>query len=267
MLRVMVIPTKPNRIPHRARRLLIATLVVTFVVGTALLVVGLINSEKRDEVWFEAATAGMQLLVVGVLGGTLTAAWKWTEETRADARRDAEATLQSRREVHQRQLATFTQVVASYNGVKAVRRTLRSLGFESTDGTLDSQQADGFHAQMDRLNELQLVFEAMVRELSESRLFRADTDTITRHLSQVERHLAGVLRMWEVSGVQVRQGASIAPASSGIHSLLNRDAFTDQIVTPRRRLTEAMHKHLFGVASPDQLEALAALEVEQDADG
>lgn len=265
----MVILTEPHipRKPHKARRFLIAALVATFIVGIALLVVGLINSEKRTEVWFEAATAGMQLLVVGILGGTLTAAWKWTEETRADARRDAEAALQTHRDVHQRQLSTFLQVVAAYNGVKAVRRTLRSLGFESTDGTLDFQQADGFHAQMARLNELQLVFEAMVRELMESRLFRADTDTITGHLSQIERHLAAVLRTWEVSGVQVRQGASIATASGGVHSLLNLHAFTDQIVTPRRRLTEAMHKHLFGVASPDQLDALAAMEVEQDANG
>jgi hypothetical protein len=265
----------------------------TALLGVALVIIGAVLSEQREELWIEIAKVGIQLLVIGIIGGALSAGWKLAEERRSEQRRLAEEIrseqrrlaeeirseerklaeerrsherrqfdldLETNREIHQRQLGSFMEVVAAYNGVKSVRRTLKSLGLKTHEGVMDELQVAGFHAQMARLNELQLVFEAMVRELGETALFGDDTDAIVTELNGVERYLNRVLEIWEENGSTIRSGSPTAPVAHGLSGLISGSRFASGVVERRQRLTEAMHNHLFGIVSPDKLNELAELE-------
>lgn len=229
-----------------------------------MLASGIVFSSQRADLWLELGKVGLQLLAVGIVGGALSAGWKIAEEDRAEARREAELDRERRQDFHSRQLSVFVQVVTAYNGVKAVRRALFSHGFAITRGVLDALQAQGFHDQMARLNELQLVFEAILRELGETNLFGSDTSEIVRELSGVEHHLNEVLRFWQNHGFEIRAGISADEVAKGVEGLLDSRSFGTGVVEPRRRLTEAMHRHLFGIASSADLAALSRLERHSD---
>jgi hypothetical protein len=128
-------------------------LLATAGLGVAMVLLGVLMSEQRNDLWMESAKVGIQLLAVGIVGGGLSAGWKMVEQQRSDRRKDFELKLEDKREVHERQLATFVQVVTAYNGVKSVRRTLKSIGLTSRTGALDNWQVTGFHTQMSRLND------------------------------------------------------------------------------------------------------------------
>lgn len=245
---------KPNR------PLFPIMLLATTGLGVAMVLLGVLMSEQRNDLWIESAKVGIQLLAVGIVGGGLSAGWKTVEQQRSDRRKDFELILENNREVHERQLATFVQVVTAYNGVKSVRRTLKSLGLTSRTGALDNCQVTGFHTQMSRLNELQLVFEAMVREFGETDLFSSDTPVIIKELSGVGRYLNKVLALWEDHGAEIREGSSLQAVANGLAGLLNTSMFTEGVVQRRRRVTETMHRHLFGIASAATLGELAQLE-------
>ena len=232
--------------------------------GVALLVVGIAVSEQKADVGLEVAKVGLQVLAVGIVGGALAFAWRVEEKRRDERKKRIEQAREERLAIHDRQLAMFLQVVSAYNGVKALRRSLKSLGLKSGEAPLTAWQADGFHEQMGRLNELQLVFEAMVRELGETDLFDSDTAAIVRELSAIEKYLNDVLACWEERGANVRDGSPRAHVASELKDLLDARLFKCGIVSRRRRLTEIMHKRLFGLVSADKLERLAQLEARDD---
>ena len=234
---------------ERSRRglwFLVVALGATTLLGLGMFVAGWTRSTHPEDLWLEIARGGMQLVLVGVIGTAISAGWRWTEQRRSDQRRDLELRLEDAREAYERRLATFLQVVTAYNGVKAVRRTLKSLGFKSGDGAIDGWQANGFHAQMARLNELQLEFEAVVRELEETSLFDTDTGAIRANLSAVEKYLNGVLSIWEDDGARIREGSPMKTASEGLKAIVEYTSFKAGIVTRRREVTVLMHKHLAG---------------------
>jgi len=255
---------KPDHHRERDLRKVFGWLAVAVGFGIGLVVLGAVMSPDREDLWLDAAKAGIQLVVAGIVGGALNAAWKVAEERRADQRKTIEAGLQEKREIHERQLAMFVKIVAAYNGVKAVRRTLKSLGLKYPEGTLDSTQVAGFHAQMSRLNELQLVFEAMTRELGETDLFKPDTAPIAKELEAIADYLNNALSIWEDCGWQVREGARKGFVVVGLRPVVDTSQFKSGVVQPRRHLTEAMHRQLFGLVSTEKLKELAEREQNQD---
>ena len=109
----------------------------------------------------------IDLLSVGLLGGAIAAAWRFVEADREQKERAAADGLARAQQLHDAQREAFRRVVRCYNAVKSIRRTLRSLGFTANAGSLDQEQADRFREQMLRLNEVQLEFEALTRDLGE----------------------------------------------------------------------------------------------------
>jgi uncharacterized membrane protein YcjF (UPF0283 family) len=110
-----------------------------------------------DALWLEVAKAGVQVVAVGVLGGALAATWQTiTSRREAEIERDAkerERELESNDKIRDE----LVSLVALYNGVKAVRRVLRSLGLDlktypvadqetvRRTALLTDAQARGFH--------------------------------------------------------------------------------------------------------------------------
>lgn len=237
------------------------TLVIVVAVGVVLLVVSVALSDSPKDLWLELGRAGVQLLVIGVLGGLLTVGWQGVERRRASAREDQAKRLQDDHERHDRMLAAFLHVLSAYNGVKAVRRTLRSLGFEDTsDGAIDAWQAEGFHREMQRLSDFQLEFEAIAIELGESRIFADDTDQISEQLRRIEQHLNRVIGFWEHEGSRIRSGFPRNRVAAGVSRLISYPDFMRGVVEARRLVADLMHQHLFGLATPAQLKTLRGAE-------
>jgi membrane protein implicated in regulation of membrane protease activity len=254
---------------------LIVTVVLVIIAGIALVWLSAALTNRADELWLEAGKAGMQLLVLGVLGGLLTAGWQRAAEHRSEERtvlaerqqreheeaqrasqRDLERherRLQREHELHERQLSTFLQVVSAYNGIKAVRRRLTSLGFGKAqpDHVIDEWQAAGFHRSLADLSEYQLVFEAISRELRETRLYGDDSGTMVEDLDAIEKYVNRVVDYWEKHGAEIRPGARSQAATRGVEGIVEYAAFNTGVVVHRRRLTQAMHRHLFKAAGAE----------------
>src|SRR5689334_22240812 len=105
------------------------SIVVAIALGVAMILLGFAHTDDDRTLYLEIAKSGLQLVVVGVAGTAFSAGWRWIESRRETRRVHDEA----RREL---QLTLFLRLVASYNEVKAIRRTLRSYGLRDATGAL-----------------------------------------------------------------------------------------------------------------------------------
>lgn len=237
-----------------ARDWLIAVLIVAGVLSVAGIVLGMLLTDSDDEIWSDVARAGVQVVAVGLIGGAVAAAWRYFEQER-----DWE------RQVHEQQLAVFRQVVESYNEVKAIRRTLRSLGLRGFTGALNEVQVNGFREQMLRLNAVQLSFEALKREVGETDIFEEDTPALVLGLYKIEHYLNRVLAVWEHGGSQIEVGSDGRVFSGGLKDLIGPSSgFKPGIVVPRREVATLIHQHLFGPASESTKVKLEDLDAEEE---
>lgn len=168
---------------------LVAALVFAGALSIGGIVIGMFKTDLDDEFWLEVARAGVQVLAVVVIGGAVAAAWRYLEQERSDQQKRLADERERQRQLHEQQLAVFRQIVESYNEVKAIRRTLRSIGLREATGTMSETQVGGFRELMMRLNLVQLAFEALKRELGETDFFKEDTAEIVKRLYYIESHL------------------------------------------------------------------------------
>jgi hypothetical protein len=151
---------------------------------------------KHEELWFEAGKAGIQLSIVTLIGALLAAGLRYLDTLRDERRK----LLDARRDI-------LRQIIAAYNDVKSVRRTLRAYGFRSSAGTLTEAQVQEFRAQMKILNAAQLALESVGRDLSAAdQTFEASAAIITS-VREVEQYVGDVIENWENSSALVRSGA------------------------------------------------------------
>jgi len=228
-----------------------------------------------DELWLDVAKAGVQVVAVGVLGGALAAVWR-----SITARREAEIKRNDKIR------AELVSLVALYNGVKSVRRTVRSLGLDLKTypaaereivmqaAVLSEEQAHGFHAQMLILNGLQLDFESKAKQFGQTDFLDDDTDQVVTNLGRIENHLNRVLELWEDSGWTIQPGTPLRVVSDGLVPLLRvRAHLRPEVSDPMREITLLINKHVFGEARPKTQNALKkivskheAREPEEDAE-
>jgi len=251
--------------------------VVIAVVGGLIAVGGAVaalnTSGTTADVWSEVAKAGVQVVVVGVAGGALTAVWK----ALTDRREEAAVTRGKIRE-------EFADLVVLYNGVKSVRRALRSLGLDAKlhidqdanrnkgDGysttlgglsdlkaaglstELTREQAEGFREQMQILNELQLGYEAKQRQFEQANLLGDDRAEIAETLERIEKYLNGLVDLWEEHGWSIQEGTKLDAVSPHLQALFRKETFRPALTDPMNDITAIFNKHLFGApAATDPL--------------
>jgi hypothetical protein len=202
-----------------------------FLIGITVAVLFDWFSTTKDDLWSVVSRAGVGIAATTVAGAVATGAYKLVDEHRG---RD-----QERRRV-------FHEVVEAYNEFKATRRSLKSLGLLSPrSGQLQAEEAKELRLVMARLNDAQLKFEAIAREVAESDLFNR-RESITGELRAVEDYInKSVLDLWERNGGRVWSGADVGV----IETLALRDFdrnFKQQVRTPLDRLTQILHQELFG---------------------
>lgn len=230
-----------------------------------------------NALWLEVAKAGVQVVAVGVLGGALAAIWQ-----NIRARRDHEIERNNKIRDHEIERndkirAELVSLVDLYNGVKAVRRHLRSLGLDlqtypnneqeqAKNALLTEEQARGFHEQMLILSGLQLGFEAKVRQFGQTNFLDDDTVKVVEALGCIEEHLNQVLDLWEQRGWTIRKGTPLADVSKGLEKLFRvRAHLRPQVSNQLWKITELINKHVFGGASKNTKEVAEGIESARDA--
>jgi len=272
---------------HRARKLgpagwigVLATLgVMAVVVSTGL--AALTNDAWLDDLLLEVAKAGVWIVAVGAVGGALAVAWESITASREAKRaadvRDEERRLaneekaRDQRRIDDQQLrAELVSLVALYNQVKAVRRSLRSLGLDpkypgpdaagGRSGVLTEMQAQGFQAQMLILNGVQLDFEAKARQFGQTDLVGPDTARVVQLLGSIENHLNQVLSVWETNGYLIQAGSAIEPVSVGLEKLFRvSDHLRPMVSDPLREVLKLLNRRAFGEATPTTKKAYATV--------
>lgn len=223
---------------------------VTIIIGAWLARLTRDKDKWLDALWLEVSKAGIQVVAVGVLGGALTAVW---QNIRGCRERQIERNDKIR--------AELVSLFALYKDVKAVRRTLRSLGLDlktypnnEREQVLNAvhteEQARGFHAQMLILSGLQLGFETKGKQFSETDFLDEDTGKAVEALGCIEDHLSEVLDLWEQNGRTIREGTALAVVYDELEKLFRvRQYLRPQVSDQMRKITMLINEHVFGGAS------------------
>jgi hypothetical protein len=175
---------------------------LALVLAALAIVFGWLTADsKSDEVSVELAKTGLGLAAVAILGGAIAAAFR-----SLDAERDHQ------RRIDEYRAATVSELWATYNQIKAVRRTLRAYGLDAPQGNsvLVAKQVAAFRAQMGLLNDAQLMLEKLKREVcGQTELFGSDGACIARLLGRAEDYVSGVIDDWEKHGSQIDEGTNV----------------------------------------------------------
>jgi hypothetical protein len=119
---------------------------------------------------------------------------------------------QDRRLLDEYRAASAGELIDAYHRIKAVRRTLRAIGFRPTaSGTLSAEQSGRFQRQMELLNDAQLTLERVKRDVEHQRpVFKDLGALILKELDVAEGYVNHVIRDWENRGTTVVAGANVS---------------------------------------------------------
>jgi uncharacterized integral membrane protein len=175
----------------RDARWLIGAVIVALVIALILLRLAWINVWDRDRngLWGEVGKAGIQIIVVAVIGTLVTFALKTLEDHRDELRRRSEYRLDLLRRLQ-----------AAYETIKAVRRQLEAAGFGIPSTTsLGPAVASIYRAEMTRLLNARLAIESIRDELEPGLGGNEATKLIWCHLDALQHHLNyGVLQEYQI---------------------------------------------------------------------
>jgi len=164
--------------------------------AAGLVVLGALLPHGANTIGLEIVKAGLQLGVIAIVGGGVASAWKYLESLR-----------EKQRLINDYRLNVLHGVTISYNQIKGVRRTLRSLGFNSkVTNPITPDHVTEFHAQMKSLNDAQLTLERIKREIRVRGDAFPEGEALSELLREGEDYVRGVLRDWEKHGVDVVAG-------------------------------------------------------------
>jgi hypothetical protein len=166
------------------------------VLGVVLVVVGSVNTPaaKRNDLWFEVARSGIQLLAVTLVGLGVTYIFKSVDEKRARKLQKTDEDRARKERDDQLRLDILQEILVSYAQVKGVRRELRAIGLRLPDSEpeqivpLGEEEVKAWRAQMMLLIQAQLAIETINRHLTERRLFDQN-EKIATELGCVEKYL------------------------------------------------------------------------------
>jgi len=166
------------------------------VLAVVLLAIARIVAPSVGSFRLELAKAFVQLAVITLLGGAVAATLRYVESLREENRR-----------LNEYWAGLFREVVAAYNEIKTVRRTLRAFGFRKTPaGSLSAEQAVQFWAQMTSLLQSQLSLERVERELRTSP--EADATHAREAIQTVETYVHDIVKEWEDYGLEITEGVA-----------------------------------------------------------
>jgi hypothetical protein len=191
---------------RRLWRLFIALFVADVL---ALIVVVAAVGTPRNTFQFELAKGLIQVGLVVVLGAALSllveqnrrereAAEK--ERDRDHERAEKQGDLDRERREYREELikATLARATASYSAVKRARRLMRARAFVERDGAGSIWVvAEPYDAQMVEINNAQLEFESLARDVKTSASLFSDVDAVKSSLDTLESYLNRIITEYE----------------------------------------------------------------------
>lgn len=205
--------------------------------------------EWFEDLWFEVAKAGVQVVAVGVVVGGLAAFWRYLNDESA-----RQHDIEHRRQEHLE--SDYAKLVSLYNEVKAIRRRLSSLGLDlqqrhsqhphPSNGRLTTEQASGFHTELLLLNDAQLGFEDILRGTRVSDLLGDCRGPVIEELDKIQSYLNSIVSGWERRASGVVVDAELAPVSELLQPLFRKNCFRPGISDRFDRITKAYNTSLFG---------------------
>lgn len=143
----------------------------------------------KDTIRFEILKSLLQLLVVVIIGGGISALFKSSEADRERTKKISEAWADC-----------LKRIADDYHQVKSIRRALIAAGLTEKFGkapkTLSTAQVEVYKENMVLLNKAQLDFEALRREVKLLPDFLLLSDT-HQHLDILEKYLRRILNEYE----------------------------------------------------------------------
>jgi hypothetical protein len=206
--------------------------VVAAAVAVAFIAFGAIFTSESGDLWFELGKAGVQLLAIVVLGSAVAAAFRVLDDRRegrrigASEQREEDRKLAAERREERRLLDEYragiaAELVDAYHRIKAVRRTLRAIGFGPTaSGTLSTEQRTDFRRQMELLNDAQLTLEKVKRDVEgQPPVFEHLGQPIWEKVDRAERYVNQVIGDWEDPGTKVEVDADLSSIMASLGNL------------------------------------------------
>ena len=203
-----------------------------FVAGIAVAIAFDQLSTSPEDLSATISKAGVTTAVITVAGAIANGIFRLLDERRL---RD-----QERRRV-------FHDVVGAYNAVKAARRGMRALGLANfRQPELGAEAAKELRSTMAGLNDAQLQFEAITREVEQADLFKRKKDVLAQ-LRTVEDYInKSVLDGWERYGSDAWAGATPNVVESLRLGPFMTEGFKRHVSEPLDVLTEILQDELFG---------------------
>jgi hypothetical protein len=191
----------------RFRRTELLAIAAAVIFGVGLTILAAVSLRDLTNLWLELGKAGIQLVVVAVVGGAVAATL-----------RGAEAARDERRRLNEYRLATLRRIVKAYNQIKAARRILRASGFRApAKGALREDQVAEFKVQFKSLNAAQLTIETTAREITVYQDVFTCNSALASHLAIVEKYVHRILADWEKSSQYVYADADMATLNAMQH--------------------------------------------------
>jgi len=180
------------------------------------------SDAARKELGPALMSGALEIAFVGVLGGLLAGQIKnqldrqqnerkTQLEREAESARNQRAFIEQTRRLNEYRLRLLLDLVSAYHQVKAARRALRAAGFSPLpDGTLAPWQIAEYHRQIAEINEAQLQFQKIYRELGVDVGALTRLDEIRTAVEDAKVYLDKILDGWEDEGAAVSEGSVAA---------------------------------------------------------
>ncbi len=171
------------------RRIWVAALASMAALVIAVVAIGLwVVPQRRDDLWFELAKAGIQLVVVIGLGGVVSSVFRVVDVSR-----------ERRRIRDEQRFAIFQQLVTAYHQLKFVRRNLRMVGLRNGPDELRPEQVEALRSGMATVTDVELTLEQIYRELDARSVFD-QSDELHGHLARLLQYVSKLVEEWEGHG-------------------------------------------------------------------
>jgi hypothetical protein len=189
-------------------RVLLGIVALVGILGSVLTFLAFPNvSTKLPDLWLEVGKTGLGIVSIAVVGGLVSWVFRRIDSDREEARR--------LNDYRQEILRDF---LASYRGIKNVRRHLRVAGltdkYQAPPTTLTKEQMSIYTAQMELLNEAQLELERIKLEVESSGGVLSGSQPIRAALKDCEHYVGDLVTEWEKVGPTLLDGEKPLPFSS-----------------------------------------------------
>lgn len=237
--------------------IILGCLLIAAIFGLCVLVFSVSQtqlSKVENEIAVEGAKAFMQLIVVVLIGGAVTALFQAIQDRRKKILDAEQRLIEDNKLRSEIRVDYLARVGAAYRNAKGTRRALRAGGlttrFDKAPKILSEEQLKIYEQQMSILNTSQLELEALKIEAG-SLPALLGLDQLPDLLSSMEKYLRKVVKEYEQASASLQTGNESVNFQlleklmqfSGEASSGGLEGFEARVATPHDQVIKLITKH------------------------